>query len=205
MAIKKKKSPQASSAATPSKKKKSAAVSPVSKKKSSKKKSAVMAAEAMHEERVSSFERPADMEPVHHHSPAPANSENSVDKPEGGLPVKAIVLGAVLLAVFVFVAKDLIFPGKKESGNPPVMESTQPAESAPKAEAPAPAPAPEKAAPVSAEPRTYTVKAGDNLMRISASQLGDAKRYNEILELNKDTLKSASALKIGMTLKIPAK
>lgn len=211
MAIKKKKSPQASSAATPAKKKKSAAVSPASKKKSSKKTSAgiMSSSESLQEEQHTPSERPTEMEPVQQSLAAASNAEETTEKPESGLPIKAIVLGAVLLAAFIFVAKDLIFPGKKESGNPPAIESEKPA---PQSAAPAEA-KPETAAPevrkeqpaASGELRSYTVKPGDTVMKIAASQLGDAKRFNEILELNKDTLKTAAALKVGMTLKLPAK
>jgi nucleoid-associated protein YgaU len=53
--------------------------------------------------------------------------------------------------------------------------------------------------------RTYTVKSGDTLGSISKNELGTATRWKEILDLNKKLLPSPEAMKIGMTLKLPAK
>ena len=39
------------------------------------------------------------------------------------------------------------------------------------------------------KPKTYTVDSGDNLSAIAKQELGDANRWREIYELNKDTLK----------------
>lgn len=52
--------------------------------------------------------------------------------------------------------------------------------------------------------RSYTVKSGDTLGAISQAMLGNANRYNEIFELNKDVLDSPSAIFPGQELKIPA-
>ncbi len=53
--------------------------------------------------------------------------------------------------------------------------------------------------------RTYTVKSGDTLGSIAKNELGTATRWKEILDLNKKLLPSPEAMKIGMTLKLPAK
>jgi len=54
--------------------------------------------------------------------------------------------------------------------------------------------------------RTYTVKEGDSLWKIAASQLGNGSRFEEIVKLNADVLKGREDnLSVGMQLKIPAK
>ena len=52
---------------------------------------------------------------------------------------------------------------------------------------------------------TYTVKEGDSLYRIAQKVLGDGDRYDEIYKANKDKLKNASDIQVGMTLKMPAR
>lgn len=49
--------------------------------------------------------------------------------------------------------------------------------------------------------RTYTVKTGDSLWAIAATQLGDGTRYNEIKTLNGLT---SNTIHAGQTLKLPA-
>jgi len=51
----------------------------------------------------------------------------------------------------------------------------------------------------------YTVKAGDSLSKIAKGHFGDAKRYMEIFNLNKDILKDPDKIQVGQKLKIPAK
>lgn len=52
----------------------------------------------------------------------------------------------------------------------------------------------------------YVVQDGDSLWKIAASQLGNGARWEEIIKLNADTLKSKDAvLVIGMKLRMPAK
>ena len=53
--------------------------------------------------------------------------------------------------------------------------------------------------------KTYTVKEGDSLYRIAQQLLGDGDRYDEIYQANKDKLSSASDIRVGMTLKLPAR
>jgi nucleoid-associated protein YgaU len=53
---------------------------------------------------------------------------------------------------------------------------------------------------------TYTVREGDSLWKIAASQLGNGSRFEEIAKLNADVLKGReNNLTVGMQLKIPAK
>jgi LysM repeat protein len=52
--------------------------------------------------------------------------------------------------------------------------------------------------------RTYTVKSGDTLSKISAQFYGDANRYNKIFEANRDQLSDPDKIKPGQTLKIPS-
>ncbi|QDU33128.1 LysM domain/BON superfamily protein [Poriferisphaera corsica] len=51
--------------------------------------------------------------------------------------------------------------------------------------------------------KTYTVRSGDSLIRIAKRELGDGSRWQEIFDLNKATLKSPDAIKVGQTLKLP--
>ncbi|MBQ5760662.1 MAG: LysM peptidoglycan-binding domain-containing protein, partial [Clostridia bacterium] len=51
---------------------------------------------------------------------------------------------------------------------------------------------------------TYVVKGGDSLWKIAKNELGNGFRWNEIFELNKDTVKNANMIYVGQTLKLPA-
>ncbi len=53
--------------------------------------------------------------------------------------------------------------------------------------------------------KSYTVKAGDTLSVIAKKVYGDAAKFNDIYEANKDVLASADDIKVGQTLKIPPK
>lgn len=55
------------------------------------------------------------------------------------------------------------------------------------------------------EANTYTVKEGDSLYRIAEKLLGDGDRYDEIYQANKDKLSSASDIRVGMKLTLPAR
>jgi len=52
--------------------------------------------------------------------------------------------------------------------------------------------------------RTYTVKAGDTLSRISTEVYGSSARWQDIFNANRDTLPNPNALRVGQVLKIPA-
>lgn len=56
-----------------------------------------------------------------------------------------------------------------------------------------------------ASARVYEVKPKDTLQRIARRELGDAKRYKEIEELNRQLLGRKSRLKPGMKLRLPGK
>ena len=49
----------------------------------------------------------------------------------------------------------------------------------------------------------YTVKSGDTLGKIAKSELGDASRWQEIYEANKDTVKDPNKIYVGQKLTIP--
>ena len=51
--------------------------------------------------------------------------------------------------------------------------------------------------------RSYTVKPGDSLSKISQQYYGKASEYNKIFEANKDKLDDPDHIKAGMTLLIP--
>jgi len=52
--------------------------------------------------------------------------------------------------------------------------------------------------------KTYTVKSGDTLSKISKEHLGDANAYMKIFEANKDQLSDPDKIKPGQVLKIPS-
>jgi nucleoid-associated protein YgaU len=51
----------------------------------------------------------------------------------------------------------------------------------------------------------YTVQAGDTLSKLAKAHLGDAKRYMEIFNLNKDVLKNPDLIKVGQKIQLPPK
>lgn len=51
--------------------------------------------------------------------------------------------------------------------------------------------------------RTYTVKSGDSLSKIAKELYGDAKRWNEIYEANRDRVQNPDLIQPGWTLRIP--
>lgn len=64
-------------------------------------------------------------------------------------------------------------------------------------------PLPAVAPPARTSYRSYTIKAGDSLSTIAKDQLGTARRYHELFELNRDVLDSPDDLVVGTTIKIP--
>lgn len=68
-------------------------------------------------------------------------------------------------------------------------------------EALAPVPA---ATPVAPAPkRGYTVQAGDTLTAIAAKALGDAGRWGELYEANRDRIDNPNAVSVGTVLRLP--
>jgi len=59
------------------------------------------------------------------------------------------------------------------------------------------------AAAAAAAPRTYTVRPGDSLSTIAKELLGDANRWPEIFELNRDQIKDANLIYLGQELRLP--
>ncbi|MEJ2704660.1 MAG: LysM peptidoglycan-binding domain-containing protein [Sedimentisphaerales bacterium] len=53
--------------------------------------------------------------------------------------------------------------------------------------------------------RQYVVQDGDYLWKIATRELGDGSRYKEIAKLNTDILDDETKLRIGTTLKLPAR
>ncbi|HEX9268171.1 MAG TPA: LysM peptidoglycan-binding domain-containing protein [Candidatus Limnocylindria bacterium] len=55
------------------------------------------------------------------------------------------------------------------------------------------------------KPKTYTVDSGDNLSAIAKQELGDANRWREIYDLNKDVIgDNPDLIQPGMELKLPS-
>ena len=64
--------------------------------------------------------------------------------------------------------------------------------------------APAHAAPnVADAEKTYTVVAGDTLSKIAKREYGDASKWHQIYEANKDTIKNPDLIYPGQTFKIP--
>lgn len=62
-----------------------------------------------------------------------------------------------------------------------------------------------KSAEAETKTKTYTVDSGDNLSAIAQQELGDANRWREIYELNKDVIgKNPDLIQPGMELKLPS-
>ena len=61
--------------------------------------------------------------------------------------------------------------------------------------------APEK--PVDERATTYTVKSGDSLSAIAKSVYGDAGKWHQIFEANRDQIKDPDLIHPGQELKIP--
>jgi len=51
----------------------------------------------------------------------------------------------------------------------------------------------------------YTVQPGDTLSKLAKAHLGDANRYMDIFNLNKDQLNDPNMIKVGQQLKLPGK
>jgi LysM repeat protein len=51
----------------------------------------------------------------------------------------------------------------------------------------------------------YTVQSGDSLSKLAKKFLGNANRYMDIFNLNKDQLTNPDLIKVGQQLKIPNK
>ncbi len=49
----------------------------------------------------------------------------------------------------------------------------------------------------------YTVKSGDTLSKIAKQHLGDANKYMNIFNINKDVLKNPDLIKVGQQIKLP--
>lgn len=65
-------------------------------------------------------------------------------------------------------------------------------------------PQPERAT-ASAKGKTYVVQRGDSLSDIARKTLGSARRWNEIVDLNRDVLDDENNLVVGLTLKLPTR
>lgn len=65
-------------------------------------------------------------------------------------------------------------------------------------------PQPERAV-AAAKGKTYVVQRGDSLSDIAKKTLGSARRWNEIVDLNRDVLDDENSLVVGVTLKLPTR
>ena len=63
---------------------------------------------------------------------------------------------------------------------------------------------PAPAGPAPARSRTYTIRAGDTLVGIARSQLGDGARWHEIRDLNRDRIPDPDSIPVGTTIRLPS-
>lgn len=61
-----------------------------------------------------------------------------------------------------------------------------------------------KAGAAAEKPNVYEVKPGDSLSKIAKEVLGDAGRWKEIFEANKDQISDPNIIRVGQKLKIPS-
>lgn len=61
------------------------------------------------------------------------------------------------------------------------------------------------AASADSSPKTYTVASGDSLSRIAKHMLGDASRWREIFEANRDQIENPDLIQPGQVLKLPTR
>jgi len=120
---------------------------------------------------------------------------------------------ATYVALLQAANEDLAHPGAGDPILVPVYDfRAAPKDRAPRmagpartSESPSPetakAPATPKAA--SGAGGTYVVAEGDSLWTIAKAKLGQGSRWMEIFEANKDVMKDADSLKVGMKLRIP--
>ena len=54
------------------------------------------------------------------------------------------------------------------------------------------------------EEQTYTIASGDSLSKIAKHFYGDANRWREIFEANRDVIKDPDLIYPGKTIKIPS-
>jgi peptidoglycan hydrolase-like protein with peptidoglycan-binding domain len=87
---------------------------------------------------------------------------------------------------------------------PQTRQALQAATAAPAAPAPAPAETPAPAAPAPTAGGVIKAAPGDTLWKIAQRTLGDANRWQELYELNKDQMANPNLVYPGMTLKLPA-
>jgi nucleoid-associated protein YgaU len=59
------------------------------------------------------------------------------------------------------------------------------------------------AAEAAAKPHVYVVQAGDSLSKIAKQVYGDAGRWKEIFEANRDKIKDPNIIHVGQELVIP--
>ena len=55
-----------------------------------------------------------------------------------------------------------------------------------------------------AEAQTYTVVSGDTLSKIAKHHYGNANRWHEIFDANRDQISNPDLIRVGQVLKIPA-
>ncbi|MFN0135022.1 MAG: LysM peptidoglycan-binding domain-containing protein [Phycisphaerae bacterium] len=108
------------------------------------------------------------------------------------------------------VGQELVIPAEATASanrtTPPAAgtaTATRPAKPSEPANKPVAADANKPTDPPRANATTHKVSTGDTLIQIARKMLKDENRWREIFELNRDQLKTADDLRVGMVLKLP--
>jgi nucleoid-associated protein YgaU len=64
-------------------------------------------------------------------------------------------------------------------------------------------PAGQQARPAAAQPRYYTIQSGDTLSKVAKEFYGDANRWNELFEANREVIKDPDKIYPGQRIRVP--
>lgn len=115
------------------------------------------------------------------------------------LPLR-VVLGALAIAAIVLA---FVFRPGQPATEPAITAQAKPTLAAAAVVPVAPTAAPLSTPAPASKERNHTVASGDTLSGLASRYYGDASKYLKILDANKDVLKNADSLQVGMKLRIP--
>lgn len=115
------------------------------------------------------------------------------------LPLR-VVLGALAIAAIVLA---FVFRPGQPATEPAITAQAKPTLAAAAVVPVAPTAAPLSTPAPASKERNHTVASGDTLSGLASRYYGDASKYLKILDANKDVLKNADSLQVGMRLRIP--
>lgn len=133
-------------------------------------------------------------------------SENRYLKEQSGIRVEATTLATLPVAPVAVPVVPIVLPVAPVTlPAAPVARvvAPPPVASPPSQLQPSPVPEPTSSPKPTTSPRTYVVRDGDTLARISREVYGSANHYQLIFDANQDQLASAGELQVGQSLRIP--